>query len=308
MSLLRWFIKSSVQSNTTSMAGVVIRRLAGRSDLKRVAKLVQQEGWDLSLSTLIKFNDIGLSDWWVAESSDGRVIGSCNMVNHEDNRTCHAGMFIVDEKYRSQGIGGKLKSAVLAGVQEKNVLITALKPEHVLEPFKPLHEIHNLQLTKTNQKLPSLPRTEFRILPLADVPLELVEKYDGRTHPIKRTTLFHRCIIGDATCVFVAVESSSGNVIGYAALKETRKLWEFCPTYADTDDVGYELIRKMLDHVPEGGNIEVTPFAENQTAIDLYKEIGFSIQFTCMLMYSQKPPTIPVRKVYSAAGNDYSPM
>ncbi|XP_067658002.1 uncharacterized protein [Haliotis asinina] len=290
------------------MAGVMIRRLAGRSDMKRVAKLVQQEGWDLSLSTLTRFNDIGLSDWWVAQSSDGNVIGSCNMFNHEDNTTCHAGMFIVDEKYRDQGIGRKLRSAALAGAQEKNVLITALKPERILEIFKPLHEIYSLQLKKTNEKLPSLLRTGFRIRPLADVPLELVEKYDGRTHPIKRTTLFHRCIIGDATSVFIAVESGSGEVIGYAGLKKTKNVWAFCPTYADTDDVGYELIRKMLDHVPEGGYIEANPFAENQSAIDLYKEIGFSIQLKCMLMYSKKPLTIPIRKVYSVAGDDYSPM
>ncbi|XP_067657591.1 uncharacterized protein [Haliotis asinina] len=290
------------------MAGVAIRRLVCRSDVKHVAELAKQEGWSISLPYLLKCFDIDHSNWWVAEEKDGRIVGNSKTFFQEDNATCQGGMFVLDRKYRGQGIGGKLKSAVLADVQEKNVFVTALEPELNLNVFKPLQQIHSMTITKFNQKLSPLPRTEFRILPLADVPLELVEKYDARTYPIKRTTIFHRCIIGEAACVFVAVKPSSGDVIGYAALKETRKVWEFCPTYADTDDVGYELIRKMLDHVPEGGYIEANPFAENQSAIDLYKEIGFSIQLKCMLMYSKKPLTIPIRKVYSIAGDDYSPM
>ncbi|XP_067657610.1 uncharacterized protein [Haliotis asinina] len=290
------------------MAGVVIRRLVGRSEVKQVAELAKQEGWSSSLPYLLKCFDIDHSNWWVAEEKDGRIVGNSKTFSQEDNVTCQGGMFVLDKKYRGQGIGGKLRSATLAGAQEKDVFITALKPERTLNVFKPLQQIHNMTITKSNQKLSPLPRTEFRILTLADVPLELVEKYDGRTYPIKRTTIFHRCIIGDAARVFVAVDSSSGEVIGYAALKETWKGWEFCPTYADNDDVGYELIRKMLDHVPEGADIEVNTFTENQAAIDLYNEIGFLFQNTFAVMYSKKPLIIPTKKVYSTTECDYSPM
>ncbi|XP_067657557.1 uncharacterized protein [Haliotis asinina] len=290
------------------MAGVTIRRLVCRSDVKHVAELAKQEGWSISLPYLLKCFDIDHSNWWVAEEKDGRIVGNSKTFFQEDNATCQGGMFVLDKKYRGQGIGGKLKSAVLAEVQEKNVFVTALKPELNLNVFKPLQQIHSMTITKSNQKLSPLPRTEFRILPLADAPLELVEKYDARTYPIKRTTIFHRCIIGEAACVLVAVKPSSGDVIGYAALKETWKGWMFCPTYADNDDVGYELTRKMFDHVPKGADIEVNPFTENQATINLYNEIGFSFQNTPTVMYSKKPLIIPTKKVYSTAGSDYSPM
>ncbi|XP_071089609.1 uncharacterized protein [Haliotis cracherodii] len=290
------------------MAGVVIRRLVGRSEVKYLAGLAEQEGWTKTLPYLLKCYDINPSDWWVAERSDGRIVGCSKMFTLDDNTTCQGGMYVVDKQHRGHGIGMKLQSAALAGVQDKNAFITALKPELNLTTFKPLHDIHSLYLKKTNQKLPSLPGTGFRILPLADVLLERLEKYDARIHPVKRTTMFHRFIIADATFVFVALACDSGDVIGYGALKRANKVWEFCPTYADTDDVGHELIRTMLDKVPVGNTIEVNPFAENQKAIDLYKEIGFSIQYTTALMYSKKPLTIPIKKVYSTAGSDYSPM
>ncbi|XP_046334038.2 uncharacterized protein LOC124116648 [Haliotis rufescens] len=287
------------------MAGFVIRRLVGRSDLKHVAKLVKQEDWGVSLPNLMNFYDISPSGWWVAEKSDGSVVGTCKMFTLEDNTTCHGGMYVVDKQHRDQGIGTKLSNTAIRGAQDKNILITTLKPELNLKLFKPLHDITIMSLKKTNQKLPPLRRTGFRILPLADVPLERLEKYDARIHPVKRTAVFHRFIIADASFVFVALESMSGDVIGYGALKRTSTEWEFCPTYADTDDVGYELIRTMFDKVPDGNTIEVTPFAENQKAIDVYKEIGFYTKCTAMLMYSKKPLIIPTKKVFSTAGSDY---
>lgn len=61
------------------MAGVVIRRLVGRSDLKHVAELVKQEDWGMSLPNLMNFYDVSPSDWWVAEKSDGSVVGESKL-------------------------------------------------------------------------------------------------------------------------------------------------------------------------------------------------------------------------------------
>ncbi|XP_067658056.1 uncharacterized protein [Haliotis asinina] len=288
------------------MAGYLIRRLICRSEMQRVAELVNKEGWNLSLEYLQTAFVANPSGWWGAEGVDGKIVGCCTVFDFEDNAS-HAGCLVVDEDYRNQMIGKKLKATLLSKCREKNTSIMALNSTFQ-EGFKPLHEMQMLTKEKMNVKIPLLLDTKFRVLPVTGALLGRVEEYDARIHPVKRTTFFHKCIIASATSVYIAVDTFSNDVIGYGVLQKANKGWKLGPTYADNDDVGYELFRTLYDEVPEGDDMVVYPYAENHAAIALYGEIGFICQRTFTLMYSKNPLKIPVEKVYSAVGSSFTPM
>lgn len=129
----------------------------------------------------------------------------------------------------------------------------------VSPPFYMLqHKLGSVQLSNEIQLwILKKAKLNCSILPLSDVPLEHVEGCDAGIHPVKKTNFFQRVIIPDATEAFVVIDNLFHKVIGYGVLRQGNEGWGFRPKYADTDDVGHELMRILLDQAPDGTMVTV---------------------------------------------------
>ena len=97
-------------------------RKARKADFSQILKLARTLGLD--------YVDMAADDFWVAEEK-GKIRGICGLKKHPDGlELCSLG---VDERYRRQGLAGRLVMALLQNIEGEIFLATIIPG--FFEPF-----------------------------------------------------------------------------------------------------------------------------------------------------------------------------
>ena len=97
-------------------------RLADKEDLENIVKFLTRSDIDNSFIKPLSQRGINVGERvyrkfvfgkWILAEDDKKIIGCCALVEKEYNKELEISTYVVDEKYRGQGIGSKIFDCAL---------------------------------------------------------------------------------------------------------------------------------------------------------------------------------------------------
>ncbi len=145
----------------------------------------------------------------------------------------------------------------------------------------------------------------IKLVPLQDIPLKDLLKYDTNIHKIPREWWVQQCY--ENYNQSVAAINENGDICGYAVfypMPDSNK-YKLQPLLADEPRIAKQLLKHVLDKLPESCGLIVKIPEDNPDAVVLFKSIGVTPEtpFQSFIMYNKHKTydklQMPVHKIYS---------
>jgi ribosomal protein S18 acetylase RimI-like enzyme len=127
------------------------------------------------------------------------------------------------------------------------------------------------------------------------LPFEQLVDYDRQCFPAARARFLAGWIAQPGAVAQAAVHD--GRVAGYGVLRRCRTGCKIGPLFADTDRIASNLFDALVARVP-GETIVLDVPETNPAAVALAERHGMTSVFETARMYTQKPPTSPIDRVF----------
>ena len=191
------------------MAKQVHLRAMEPSDIPHCMRLKEIAGWNQTSEDWLQFLKSSPEGCFVAETAQGRVIGSATTIVYED-RFAWIGMVLVDPEFRGQGIGTTLLVNARDHLDTKQVPCAKLdatsqgKPLYQKLGFHTEYEIERYMLVRRGAKA---------TVPLQPQSLNEVIDFDRHVFGADRSSIL--LYLAEQSPEFVLVEKRDGGLGGY---------------------------------------------------------------------------------------------
>ncbi|MGF6755930.1 GNAT family N-acetyltransferase [Paraburkholderia sp. GAS42] len=266
---------------------IVRNMLAGEVDLS--VEWAASEGWNPGLHDAQCF--------WAADP-DGFFIGewrgepvACLSAVAYDDSFGFIGLYIVKPAFRGRGFGLRIWQRGMDYLRNHNAGLDGVAAQQAN------YRKSGFQLAYRNIRFQGVAQGAAcsTVSDASDLPFEQLVDYDRQCFPAARARFLAGWIGQPGAVALVAVRD--GRVAGYGVLRHCRAGCKIGPLFADTDRIASDLFDALVARVP-GEIITLDVPEPNAAAIALAKRHGMASVFETARMYTQKPPTIPIDRVF----------
>ncbi len=268
----------------------IIRRM--RADEIQIAiDWAAQEGWNPGIHDAQTYYHADSNGFFVGEIN-GQAIAVGNAVVYDD-QFAFCGLYIVHPEYRGQGYGIALTKERLRYVGQRNAGI-----DGVVENI-PIYErigyrlaYHNIRYQGTATKPASV---DPDIVPLSQLPFEIIEIYDRFCFPAKRRKFLNAWINQADTKALGFVEN--GQLLGYAVRRRCIEGHKIGPLFADNQAIAEGLFQALQQDIP-GEAIFLDIMEINPAAQKLVEKYNMQVVFSTGRMYLKGQPKLADQKIF----------
>jgi hypothetical protein len=139
-------------------------------------------------------------------------------------------------------------------------------------------------------------KADKAIVPLAQVPLDQVLRYDADFFPDERATFLSSWIAQRGSSALGVVRG--GSLAGYGVLRPCRAGFKVGPLFADDAELAEGLLRALVAHVPSGSRVQLDIPAVNPAALELVAAHDMAPVFETARMYTGTAPALAIDRLY----------
>ena len=270
------------------------------------------EGWRPGALDHVNYFAADNSIFFVGEL-DGKPICSVFYIKHSKDYV-YGGGFLVDKQYRGKRYGVQMVKSTFALLGEKCNYGTDIIPDMILYyfemfGFKPewYQQCFDLTAYEASQaERNHLKSTEIVTPSTALFPALL--DYDTHVHVFPRRAFLEKWVFAPNCYCSVAVNSSSGSVVGYGVVRTTfgtTNDWRIGPLFADNSEIARSLCQDLCVKVaakePQAVITLDVAYGKNFSpdSLQLVTELGGNPTFKMIRAYMYGvPPNTPLHKIF----------
>jgi ribosomal protein S18 acetylase RimI-like enzyme len=243
------------------------------------------EGWNPGLSDAACFAAVDPGGLLLGEIA-GEPVATLSVVNYDD-RFSFLGVYIVRPDLRGRGHGRHIWQAGLAHAGGRVVGLDGVVAQQ--ENYKKSGFAFAYRNIRYGGRMDGAAAPSPALLPLKDVPFDLVAAHDATVFPAPRREFLRSWIGAPAHGGRALVRD--GRLAAWGVIRPCRNGHKIAPLVAD-DAAGAEVILSVLVADAGGGEVFLDVPEPNRAAIDLAEAHGLSPTFETARMY-----TGPIRPV-----------
>lgn len=275
---------------------LVVRPMS-RDDLDVAVEWAAAEGWNPGLHDADVFWATD-PEGFVRADLGGEMVGSGSIVAYGEAYG-FMGFFIMKPGHRGHGLGRQL------WVERKRRLRSRLRPDAPIEMdgvftmqdfyarggFQFLHR--DLRFTGSGLACAADPS----LVPLAEVPGDLLHAYDRAHFPAPRRAFLDRWIRQPESLALGAMATDGARLAGYAVIRRCRVGFKIGPLFADDAPLADRLFRSVAAFA-RGGEVFLDVPEANPAALALVADHGLREVFGCARMADGPAPTLPQHEIF----------
>ena len=271
-----------------------------RSEVDELVDWAAAEGWNPGLHDAELFWATDQEAFLAADLEDVLIGGGA--VTSYDEEFGFMGFFILKPEYRGRGLGnklwyarrdrllGRLRSGATIGLDG----VFAMQDFYAKGGFVFSHRNLRFRTDVATPRGTSLLDGED-IVPLADIPFELVLDYDRTCFPAPRPT-FLRGWISQPDALALGCQRD-GKLSGYGVVRRCREGCKIGPLFAD-DALAANALYLHLSDFAANGPLYLDAPENNPAAIEFVHQHGMTEVFGCARMYLGPPPVLADDRIY----------
>ncbi len=271
-----------------------------RSEVDELVDWAAAEGWNPGLHDAELFWATDQEAFLAADLEDVLIGGGA--VTSYDEEFGFMGFFILKPEYRGRGLGnklwyarrdrllGRLRSGATIGLDG----VFAMQDFYAKGGFVFSHRNLRFRTDVATPRGTSLLDGED-IVPLADIPFELVLDYDRTCFPAPRPT-FLRGWISQPDALALGCQRD-GKLSGYGVVRRCREGCKIGPLFAD-DALAANALYLHLSDFAANGPLYLDAPENNPDAIEFVHQHGMTEVFGCARMYLGPPPVLADDRIY----------
>ncbi len=228
---------------------------------------------------------------------DGRIIASLSTVRYSKD-LAYLGIYIVDPKYREQGLGQILAKATLEDLEDCSLIgINAVQQQvsnyQKKYGFIPFHRNFRWTGKFKIQNNFALRKSEMDIKIVGKEGLDINKliEYDANIFSVPRPKFLRKWIEMPESYLLAAIKKEE--ICGYGVVSKCIEGYKIAPLFANDKKIAQKLYASFA-YLPQGKQniVQVDVPENNQTAVKLATQLGLYKTFETTRMYKSKDPLI----------------
>ena len=127
-----------------------------------------------------------------------------------------------------------------------------------------------------------------------------LEQNDSKMHVIPRIAFFRQWIYISVTTTFAAYNRSSGDIMGFGCIQPIEGgHYQIGPVFADTAEMGNQLMTKFVLNVPEGKKVGIDIPLDHPASVEFAKEHDMVEVLELYRMYTGKVLEFEMDKIFA---------
>ncbi|MBW3041804.1 GNAT family N-acetyltransferase [Prochlorococcus marinus] len=279
-----------------------------KADIDFVTEISRKEGFAPGVGDLGIYQNTDSQGLWVGWLND-TPIGCIAGVRYNENYG-FLGLFLVIEKFRGRGFGLQLWKKAMAHLSDLPCVGLEAAPERIADyskwGFTVSSKTTRWQWLGNGKFLDECLTQEdlnnFSFVEDSSIPSTAVEKFDEKREATPRPHFLSNWLNHPAGKV-IAVIDKEGICHGFGRIRpcllKTGDGWRIGPLMADSPKLLKILLKKLIDSHP--GLIIIDTPGLNNSATELFKDLGFKSESETFRMYRGYQPPVSMNDVYGLA-------
>jgi len=142
-------------------------------------------------------------------------------------------------------------------------------------------------------------RPDADIVPLAQLPMDAVLRYDADFFPDDRASFLRHWVAQRGSIALGLVRG--GRLAGYGVVRPCRAGCKIGPLFADDAALADRLLRALAAEVPQGTRVQLDIPAVNPDAVALAAAHGLAPVFQTARMYTGAAPALPLGRIFGVS-------
>lgn len=267
-------------------------RTMRRDEVDLAVEWAAGEGWNPGLHDAEPFHAAD-PDGFLVGLLDGEPVATISAVRYADSFG-FVGFYIVAPPHRGRGYGLRTWNEAIARLAGRNIGLDGVvdqQPNYRKSGFRLAYR--NVRFCGTSGGDAA---DDADIVPLADVPLAALLRYDAPFFPAARGA-FLRSWFEQPGHVGAAVVRDGG-LAGYGVLRPCRSGCKIGPLFADDPRDAERLFGWLRARAPAGAPVFLDIPETNAEAVALVRRHGMSAAFETARMYTGEFPDLPITRLY----------
>ena len=288
------------------MSNLLSIKLLSESDIDFVTEISRSEGFAPGVGDLRIYQNTDKQGIWVGWLNDN-PIGCIAGVRYNENYG-FLGLFLVIEKFRGNGFGLQLWKKALSHLSDLPCVGLEAAPERISDYSK-----WGFMVSSKTTRWQWLGDGEllmdgyedldnFSFVEGTSIPQDAVKKFDEKRETTSRPHFLSSWLNHPAGKV-IAVLDQEKRCHGFGRIRpcllKNGDGWRIGPLMADTPILLKILIKKLIDSHP--GLIIIDAPGLNNSASEVFKELGFQSESETFRMYRGSQPPVSMNDVYGLA-------
>ena len=288
------------------MSNLLSIKLLSESDIDFVTEISRSEGFAPGVGDLRIYQNTDKQGIWVGWLNDN-PIGCIAGVRYNENYG-FLGLFLVIEKFRGNGFGLQLWKKALSHLSDLPCVGLEAAPERISDYSK-----WGFMVSSKTTRWQWLGDGEllmdgyedldnFSFVEGTSIPQDAVKKFDEKRETTSRPHFLSSWLNHPAGKV-IAVIDQEKRCHGFGRIRpcllKNGDGWRIGPLMADTPILLKILIKKLIDSHP--GLIIIDAPGLNNSASEVFKELGFQSESETFRMYRGSQPPVSMNDVYGLA-------
>ncbi len=269
---------------------LIVRNMT-QDECRLAVEWAAREGWNPGMKDAECFYAADPKGFFIA-LLNGEPAGCLSAVAYDDHFG-FAGLYMVKEEMRHQGIGHKLIEQASAYMGSRTVGNDAVVTQQ--ETYRK----YGFQLAYRNIRYCGIASSAVmhdpEIQDLRDMPFSRLAAYDRVMFPAERTA-FLRCWIGQNEGAALGC-MKHGKLSGYGVIRKCRRGYKIGPLFADDEEIADRLFRSLTGKI-RGDEFFFDIPEPNPGARALIQRYGMNMVFETARMYSGPVPSLPLEKIF----------
>ena len=276
------------------------------ADIDFVTEISRKEGFAPGVGDLGIYQNTDKQGLWVGWLNNN-PIGCIAGVRYNENYG-FLGLFLVIEKFRGNGFGLQLWKKALSHLSDLPCVGLEAAPERISDyskwGFNISSKTTRWQCLGDGKSLENGHENldNFRFVEGSSIPQNAVEKFDEKRETTSRPHFLSSWLNHPAGKV-IAVIDQDKRCHGFGRIRpcllKNGDGWRIGPLMADTPRLLKILLRKLIDSHP--GLIIVDSPGLNNSASEVFRELGFQSESETFRMYRGSQPPVSMNDVYGLA-------
>ncbi len=267
-------------------------RQISKEELAIPVEWAAQEGWNPGLHDIEAFYATDPQGFFMGFLDD-EPIASLSAVSY-DSSFGFLGFYIVKPEYRGKGYGWQLWQKALQHLPTQNIGLDGVLVQQ--ENYKKSGFTLAYRNIRFEGKGMKNEEKWANIVPLSEIPLSQIEKFDLDVFLVKRSLFLSNWIKQpDALAVGYM---KNGELEGYGMIRKCRKGYKVGPLFANSGEVSDALLSRMRAFAGENEIIYLDVPEVNKEAIKLANTYHMKPMFETARMYTKEHPEVPLEKIY----------
>jgi GNAT superfamily N-acetyltransferase len=238
-----------------------------------------------------------------------RIIASLSAVRYSKD-FAFLGIYIVDPKYRAQGLGQILAQSVLEELEDCSLIGINAVQQQVSNyqrkyGFMPFHlnsrwvgefKIQNNFTLRSSE-------VDIKIIGREGLSINELIDYDARIFSVPREKFLRKWIEMPESCLLTAIKKQK--ICGYGVLSKCKDGYKVAPLFADDEEIAKRLYASFASILQEKQNSVQLDIPENNpAAVKLAEQSGLLKKIVTTRMFKEKPPELYKEKPPKQLNND----